>query len=131
MSGNVVSGSTVNGEAQFLRSHRRVAHQLPPPSETWARVDAPPIVADRISKLLSNHVIEIEEHHGADTDHDAHLYRTRASAYRYVQEHLDEPTLTPCGHTGVRNLGGGEYTCQDAECDARFDRAAAREVLEG
>jgi len=131
MSSNVVEGSSVNGEAQYLRANRLVARALPHPDETWHRATAPPLVAETISKLLANHIIEIAVRHGAPTDHNAHLYRTRESAYRYATECLDDPTTLDCGHTGIRNLGGGEYTCGREGCPVRVDRATAREVLSG
>jgi hypothetical protein len=34
-----------------------------------------------------------------------------------------------CMHGGVRNLDGSRFTCHTGECDARYDRAAARQAL--
>lgn len=48
-----------------------------------------------------------------------------------VRRPADHPH--PClreGHRGVRNLGGGEYTCHDGDCDRRFDRETAAAILE-
>lgn len=129
MSRNKDPVGVINGVPQLLRANRHIAHALPHPSETWTRQDVPSILAEALPKLQANHVIEVAEHHGAET-RQVHTWRTKPEAYRYAQENIEPPTRTPCGHTGVRNLGEGVFTCRREDCDYRFDRDAAREVLE-
>lgn len=50
-------------------------------------------------------------------------------AERYAREILADRDELPCGHSGVRNLAEGGYTCAFDQCDAEFGRETVEEVL--
>jgi len=50
----------------------------------------------------------------------------------WIAAHVDPPGECPapdCRAGGIRNLGDGRYTCSNDDCDSRFDRSTAAEVL--
>jgi len=42
---------------------------------------------------------------------------------------LEQDNTLPCGHTGFKNLGGGEYTCSTESCEVRYSRGEVAEVF--
>jgi len=116
--------------ASVLRCNKVAAKALPPSDETWPVDRVRDTPAERcIGKFVSHGIVEAvgTERH---TGHRRTLYQTDPGAERHAAA-LSIAHETPCGHTGVRNLGDGEYTCCADDCDARFDRATALEVAQG
>lgn len=46
-----------------------------------------------------------------------------------VESRLEDRQTLPCGHSGLRNLGGGRYACSYDGCDEVFLRATAEEAF--
>lgn len=59
-------------------------------------------------------------------------YKVKPEVHEYLHSReLNEKH--PCveeGHTGIRNLGDGEYTCTRDGCNERFDRETAKEIVD-
>lgn len=127
MTAHTASGIS-NNIVSLLQAYPRLAVALPHPEHSFTTRDAPTVVAQNLDKLQANDLVTVAERHGGAQG--IHRYRTTRAAYRAAQR-IDPPTLTPCGHTGVRNLGDGVYTCSELDCSRRFDRETAREVLGG
>lgn len=114
-------------QANVVRMNKVIAHALPHPDETWTKGDVPDYVSDVRRKLSRFGVIEIVTHRN-DSEDERNHYRTKHEVYHYVHENLDQPRTLPCGHSGLRNILGGDYGCQYDECDAEFDRETVEEV---
>jgi len=69
----------------------------------------------------------VRERDGRLTETRARVWRVADAAHDYAAEIVAE-TDSPCGcgHSGIRNLGDGEYTCTTDSCDVRV----SREVVE-
>lgn len=130
MSESVKSASISVGMANIIRNNKIPALELPHPSELWTRWSVSDAVAKRRRKLQANHIIYVVENHRQSED-ECNVYRTNPQAYNWIQANVNRPKTLPCGHSGIRNLRDGGYTCYDDDCQAEFDRAAAEEVLRG
>ena len=129
--------------ALLLRAHPLVARALPASDVRWYGAErdlgrddvepAPAAVRPMIMKLLQNDVVLVVDRATVPKKPGdvANIYRTRPGVDEWVSENVAEPTTGPCGHPGVRNLGGGRYTCRLDRCDATFGREAAKAVLGG
>lgn len=110
-----------------LRSYRVAAQQLPDPSETWSVADLPAELADRVQLFWKRGIVTLVERRRWDDG--GNVWRTNARAFKYVDDLRG--SSTPCGHTGIQNLGDGEFTCTREACEETFGRAVAEEVLRG
>lgn len=125
-----------------LRAHPVVANALPPRDVEWARAEsvceqydvepAPAVVRPMVDRLDSLGLIDVtrrvtvrDEH----TNHPRNVYRTASGVAAWVDQHVEVPETFPCGHQGVRNLGGGRFACGRESCDRVFDRETAAAVL--
>lgn len=115
------------GTAELLSAHPTITRQLPAPDERWTRHEAPPEVQSMLDRLREADVILTVERRGNE---HPNIYRTHPAAETHIIRQR-RATQTPCGHTGVRNLGDGAYTCSFEGCEATFDRDRAEEVLSG
>jgi hypothetical protein len=73
-------------------------------------------------------------HDGDDATAYAWKWDLADGVREWIAHNVDPPAGCPepgCHATGVSNLGDGEFTCTAEDCDSRFDRETAREVLEG
>lgn len=57
------------------------------------------------------------------------VYQTREGARAYTNSILAGRDLLPCGHSGFRNLGDGEFTCAQDGCNAQYNRDTIEEVF--
>lgn len=113
-----------------LHANAQMAHQLPGPDETWTLRECDAI--DESDHTIFRETTVIRKVGETDTGSGVvGLWKTTERLATYVDQRVPEPNLTPCGHTGVRNLGDDGYTCQHDDCDGRFDREAALAVLRG
>jgi hypothetical protein len=126
---------TISQKTQsFLQANPQIALALPAPEETWFKRDVDPITHRAIHILSRNGAIERDAIEFRDDQGNSKIirWRTTTRVHEFVSEHVSEPSLTPCGHTGVQCLVAGEtYTCSDKRCEATFGPAVAREVLDG
>ena len=124
--GQAVDTTTAN----VLKSRQADAHQLPAPDapEPFDELESR-IGKSSVRKFIETGILVAEAAPDADTR--GQLYHIRPTVQRWLNAHLPDPDTTPCGnHTGVRNLGDGEFTCMDDACDCRLTREQAKEVLE-
>ena len=118
---------------QTLRSSPAAALELPDPDETFSRqelLQRPHWTESLCSIATANDILVIDEYHV----NGSHSWSVNDDVYAWVVDTIDPPTLTPCGHQGIRCVEAGEtYTCSlpDAECDERFGREAAEAVISG
>ena len=68
---------------------------------------------------------------GTATRSKGNIWRTNLDALSLIEEHIATRTRTPCGcSTGIRTVESGEvYTCRNDDCDERFDKETALEVV--
>lgn len=116
----------------LLRTHKAAAFKLPEPDD-GIRLEE---LRDRIGHALVYRfrewdIIQRGDPLGDDDEYEGHWWYTNRTAYAYLHENYDEPTLTPCGcSNGVRCVTAGEvYTCQNDNCDETFGRETAEEVV--
>lgn len=112
----------MSGSHTLLRARRVAAEALPHPDKTWAKADIPPALEETLNKFHQKGIIEIVEQAQQDS-YRYNIYRTAPAAYEYVQLLPDPPSS--CGHTGIRNLGAGRFTCTNDQCDVEFGREEA------
>lgn len=120
--------SLMMGAHSALRARRDAADALPHPQEEWIRSDIPPVLDETLQKFRNLGIVEVVGS-GRMNCYRYNIYRTTTAAHEYV-EALGDPG-TPCSHTGVRNLGDGQYTCSNGRCDIRFGEEVAQEALLG
>jgi hypothetical protein len=66
----------------------------------------------------------------AENDRSPLDWRCPPEVAGWIDETIDAPPYLPCGHSGIRNLRDGGFTCCRDSCDREFPRDVAREVLE-
>ena len=110
-----------------LKPNKAAALRLPAPSEP--RPQAALYERLSTSEFYQFRSAGILEKRGRD-DEDRRLWGVPPRVDRWIRENVDTET-TPCGNaTGVRCVEAGEtYTCTDDECDCRFGRETAAEVV--
>lgn len=113
------------GLLTLLRANQAAAKALPEPGETWVTDDVADELAHRIRKFVFSGAVRTVGYANRDTG--AREYETTQEAYATAQR-INPPTA-PCGHTGVRNLGDGIYSCCYDGCDETFGVDVAEEVL--
>lgn len=65
------------------------------------------------------------------TTKSAHVWQVKRGVEELVEQYAASASLCPCGHAGVRNVRGEDnpgFSCQNDDCDIRFDIETAREV---
>ena len=68
-----------------------------------------------------------------DIDNYSCLWEPREDITEWIERSLELAGGCPasgCLSTGVKNIGDGEFTCTNGDCDCRFDRETAAEVLD-
>jgi hypothetical protein len=117
------------GAPTTLRANRAAAEALPAPDKEWYRAEMPDVLAERLTTFRRNCIVTVVRVEATTNRTRSNVYRTVPAAYEYVQS-LDDPG-TPCSHTGIRCLDAdaGIYTCCRDDCETRFGRERAREVV--
>lgn len=137
-----VPGGVTRANAARLIQHPQAAHAL-----REAAADGPFFYRD-VKGDIDNALFREFAHNGVLHHADDHQIRvrldngTRSDAWRWtltqgaaewIAAHVPEPAggcpVAECYASGIRNLGGGRYTCSNDDCDSRFDRSTAAEVL--
>lgn len=114
-------------QCRALKQRQYVIDELPPAGEPFRWSDLDITDAD-LYKLSEVDIIEKRDQIDGSTS--AHYWSTVPGIHEWAADHIDESARTPCGKaTGVRNLGDGEFTCNNSDCDCRMTREQAREVL--
>ena len=110
-----------------IRANKAAALRLPAPSDP--RPQAALFEHLSTSEFYQFREAGILEKRGRD-DEGRRLWGVPPRVDRWIAENIDIET-TPCANaTGVRCVEAGEtFTCTDGECDCRFDRETAAEVV--
>ena len=126
--------TTDRDKGNYLSRHRRVARELvradPPVRRRelgLSESDFYRCVSDGLLVKHSDTPVKDPE-----TDDYSWLWEAPDGVVKWIEHSMDLTGDCPaadCPSRGVRNLGDGEYTCTDDDCDARFDRETAEEVL--
>lgn len=122
-------------QGNWLQSNHDVAREL-------VRVDPPirrhELDIDRaaFAKLYAIGVIQhASERPISDPDVDGSyswLWELADGVAEWIEHNVDlrgECPAADCESRGVSNLGDGEFTCTNDDCDSRFDEATARAVI--
>ncbi len=125
------------GHGAYLQAHPTAAHRLRRTSDPFrfADVDIPDsFFYGCIDRGLLTHAADAPESGRADNGVKYRRWTwTVADGVRaWIAAHVDPPGECPapdCRAGGITNLGGGAYTCSNDDCDSRFDRETAAEVL--
>lgn len=121
-----MSAALSSGAHTWLRYNRSIALALPAPSEEWTLADVNYSQATLRTLSEKGHI----QRTGTVDSGGAHVWRTDSATYAYVEKHLERNYETPCGNSGVRCIDAGEtYTCTADDCDCRFDRETAEQVM--
>jgi hypothetical protein len=116
----------------LLRSYKMEAFKLPAPDERTRLSDLRDAIGhDLVYRFRAHDILERGDPLGDDVEFEGHWWHTNRTAYAYLHENYDEPTLTPCGcSNGIQCVEAGEvYTCQNDDCSETFDRETAEEVV--
>lgn len=111
--------------------NRQVALALPAPDAEWTVRDVPEIDHTVTNRLHKNGAIERVGRTRQTNDRTtATIWQTDAATHAWVHEHIERTHETPCGNSGVRCIDPGEtFSCTDDDCDCRFGRETALEVM--
>jgi len=127
MSGNKHNNGLARGADQILRARRSVARKLPHPEHKWEVSEVPDEIASHVYKFSQAGIVHCVRRKSVDGSTST-IWTTDKRAYEYVNNVISDPTTAgPCEHGGIRNLGDGEFTCTNDECDVRFGREIALE----
>jgi hypothetical protein len=119
----------MRGAHTMLRAEMDVAKHLPHPEHTWVTADVPNPLGDRVRRYHQYGVVRRVERGGRNREQPS-TWETTRPAFEYVNDVVEKThTPGPCDHKGVRNLGGGEYSCTTEDCEARFSREIAEARL--
>ena len=119
------ANSVANGTRSVLRGNPDATTRLPSPAEEYALRDLPGELRRVFRRFREHGVIKRID----DASSDPNTYRTDAGAYEVAREIRRSRSTLPCGHGGMQNLRGDDYTCGDPNCDARYDRDTIADVV--
>lgn len=111
-----------------LRGHADAWAETPAPPETFIQREIPDCALSAFRKLhAAGWAVEVVGRTQRQQS-TVNEYRWSDEAWQIVQDTLENQfSPLPCGHAGLRNLGGGEYTCNYGACDV----VAGREEVDG
>lgn len=123
-------------QANILRAHRRDALELPHPDEEIRFGELVDMLHGGAStaKQFSQHGIVEQKRRVTPNKSSSkgHIWGTNPDVFGWIVDNLTRPDETPCGNaTGIRTVEAGKvYTCTDEDCNCRFDRHIAEEVVD-
>lgn len=110
----------------YIRSQTNALAKIPPPNEQWTYHNVSEVIQQRLQKLLSEKIVVV-----IGKNDDGHkLYRVNAKAYELIEKHSQEIQRLPCGHTGIKNIGDGLFTCGFDGCSRKYTRDTMQLLLE-
>lgn len=113
------------GAATTIRANAVAARALPAPAAEWRFRDIDRLEMPTLRKFRKIGAVEVVENPSYGR---ASTYRTAKPAWEFISDLDGSPG--PCPHRGIRNLRDEDgYSCPVDECDARFDRETAREIV--
>lgn len=133
MSARPVDEVSLSHEAvAAVKRYPEAAAALPPFPEKWLASEISEVNQAAINTFAKSGVIQKQETERVMGNTRA-IWQTRDGLQEWLDRHVDEATeTTPCGRTSVRNVRGEDgYTCTHDDCDCRFSRERAKEVMVG
>lgn len=119
------TNAVANGARSVLRANPDATARLPSPAEEYRLADLPAEVR-RVFRRFREHGVVERVSRPSD---GANRYQTDPGAYEVAREIRRERDTLPCGHGGMQNLRGDDYTCGDPDCDARYDRETVADAV--
>lgn len=113
------------GAYSYINAHIDALDDLPPPGVEWDRYDIDDTARPHLQKLVSDGAVKVV---GEDGGYNQYL--TTENAYEIVQECDDGRSRLLCGHSGIRNIGDGLYTCGLEQCNHRYTRDTMELLLD-
>lgn len=117
------------GNAEAIRPYADLIAALPEPPETFVRREMPGgNHREALQRLIRVGAIREVERERVEYDGDTSpsfrwVYRVERWAYETATDQVaNRDAPMPCGHSGIRNLGDGEYACAYDGCDKTFRR---------
>lgn len=114
----------MQGAYAYIKAHIDALNSLPPPGATWTRYDIPEDARPHLQKLVSDGAIEI-----VDNDGEYNRYATDPDAFQIIEKCDANRQKLLCGHSGIKNIGGGFYTCSHDHCDHRYTKDTMQILL--
>jgi hypothetical protein len=119
-------------QTKLARKHARAIDDLPPNPFVTADAETVHPQADlphHLKQLFHRRgVLQRVDKVSVDGSSYVCLWSVSSDIRQVAAEHVahhDSPC--GCGHSGIRNLGDGRYTCTTDDCDARVSREEVRE----
>ncbi|AHG05420.1 hypothetical protein HALDL1_16505 [Halobacterium sp. DL1] len=119
------ANSVANGTRSVLNGNPDATARLPSPAETYELSELPEEVRRIFRRFREHGIVEAVSR----SDGGPNVYRTDPGAYEVAREIRSERRTLPCGHGGMQNLRGDDYSCGDPDCEARYDRDTVADVL--
>lgn len=119
------TNAVANGARSVLRANPDATARLPSPAEEYRRADLPAEVRRVFKRFREHGVVDRVER----PEDDANRYRTDPGAYEVARDIGRERDTLPCGHGGMQNLRGDDYSCGNPDCDARYDRETVADAV--
>lgn len=113
------------GSYAYIRAHIDALRDVPPPEETWTWHDVEENIRRHLEKLRADGSVVVE----GETDDGYKLFTVDERAYEIIEECDQQRQTLPCGHTGLKNIGGGLLTCGFDGCEHRYTRDTMQLLL--
>lgn len=114
-------------QIRIIDSHKNAAKELLDAGDEFVFAELGDAAQANFRLFHANHCFNCVG--PAEGDTSAKRWRLKTHVREYIRERVDGLRTAPCGHTGVSNLGDGEYGCGFEGCDETFGRDVAREVI--
>lgn len=121
------TGNLGRTQAMIVRQHPEAFRSMPLEG-MFTLESIPELESAPTKRFLDSNLIEIAE---GGRDQQPSLYTLSDPAKKWIRQNLEIADTLPCGHTGIRNLRRGGYSCSEDSCDARYDRARIEAYADG
>ena len=123
-------GQLSQGQKKAMRRFDNDALKLPPNPEEWKAKEVG-IGHGALSVFHQSGIVETVGRYNTENGDARHLWRTKPGMVEWVDDNIAVLPRTPCGcSTGFRTISAGEtYSCTNDDCDIRFDRETAEELV--
>jgi hypothetical protein len=121
------TGNLGRTQAMIVRQHPE-AFRAMPLEGLFTLESIPELDAAPTKRFLDSNLIEIAR---GGRDQQPSLYKLSEPTAKWIRDNLQTADSLPCGHTGIRNLRRGGYSCTEESCDARYDRARIEAYADG
>lgn len=115
---------------RWIQAHIDWVDDLPHPDEEWISSDVD-VDHKHLPALRKNGIVEIVGSQPSEAElstDPVNIYTTTEPAWDRIRYYIETRETgdvfmpCPCGHTGVSNLGDGEYGCGNEDCEGKYSR---------